>query len=365
MKNKEFSNTAFMKTNSYEEFQSLFIKYFESYNCFSFHNNLLQFIAEKEYFHIFEFLFKNGLLFDSQDKKTLSSFYYKYHSNTYSQYFKYDTLSYITNYGYSVSPKHYPRKFEKHEQWLEKDILLQKYITFQTIKNSFFADEFEDFLVEKIKHSDALLNSINYFIQLNNEYNLRFIKKLLDNNLLTLDIESKIFIFKKEEYFTSVIKDIIDNPENFNFVISGLKQICTYHKEIPIHIFNYIMQNSNLNLALKLNQIAFSFGSLVLESKEYSYNSETDTEESYYTYDYSIVLNYLQSILNSKYLPELVSKRYFIFNKEFVNHTINQEQIQSLFDDHFELLMQHSHNFSDKLDHLQEKFKLALMINIF
>ena len=365
MKNKEFSNTAFMKTNSYEEFKSLFVKYFDSYDCFSFHHNLLQFIAEKDYFHIFEFLFKNGLLFNSHDKKTLPSFYYKYYSNIYSKYFKYDTLSYVTNYGHSIDPKHYPRELDNHEQWLESDILLQKYIIFQTIKNSFFASKFEDFLIEKIKHSDKLLNSINYFLGLNNQYNLRFIKKLLDNNLLVLNIENKIFIFKEKEYFTSVIKDIIDDPENFNFICTGIKDICTYYKKIPEHIFDYIMQHSNLNLALKINQIAFSYGSLVLKNKEYSYNSDTDIEEEYYTYDYSILLSYLNSIFNSKYLPELVSKRYFIFNKEFVNHTINQEQIQSLFDDHFELLMKYSHNFSYKLDHLHEKFKLALMINDF
>lgn len=365
MKNKEISNAVFMRTNSYEEFQSIFIKFFESYCCFSFNNNLLKFIAEKDYFKIFEFLFKNAFLFKCYEEKGLSYFYYKHSSNIYSQYFKYDTLSYITNYGNSVAPKHYPRKFDNIDQWLESDIILQKYIIFQTIQNSFFAKDLESFIIEKIKHSEEFTSSLYYFIKLSNNHNLRFIKLLLENNLLELALEDKIVIFKNKDYFFNIIQNDLNNPENLNSICLALKTICTEHTNIPDYIFDYIMKNCDLNLVLKLNQIAFSYGSLIIKNKEYSYNSKTDIEEEYYTYDYSIVLSYLSSILNSKYLPDLISKRYFIFNNEFVNHTVNQEQIQSLFEEHFELLMQQSHNFSDKLNHLQEKFKLSLMINTF
>lgn len=358
MPDKLIPNSVFFETNSYEEFQSIFIKYFESYQCFSFNKNLLKFIAEKNYFRIFEFLFKNGFLFESEkDGSTcvdlLTFFYYTYSSNDYSKYFKYDTLSYITGYNNIVTHQHLPKIINNQFDWSDSDILLQKYIIFQTIKNSFFAEQFENFLVEKIKYNTQLLNSIPYFIELNNKYNSRFIKKILDNNLLVLNIENKIFIFKDKEYFTDIVKDIIDDPKNFKFICTGLKKICIHFDYIPTHIFDYIMNNNNdLDLIFKLNHISFTEGCLLIKTK-------------YSTYDYSIVSSYLSSILNSKYLPELISKRYFIFNKEFVNRTINQEQIQSIFDDHFELLIQHAHNFSDKLDHLHEKFKLALMIHDF
>ena len=353
MQTKQISNSIFMKTNSYEEFQSIFIKYFESYQCFSFNKNLLKFIEEKNYFKIFEFLFNSGFLFNSEPENALFYFHNKNSKNNYAKYFKYGTLNYVINSGDSVAPKHYPRIFDNQEQWKESDIILQKYIIFQTIKSNHFSSTLENFIIEKIKLNTYLSSSIYYFIKISKNYNLRFIKSLQNHNLLKLSIEDQIFIFQQNDYFTDLMSDIIKDTDNFNSIYNALKKICVHSCHIPIHIFDYIMNNGDLNLVLKLNQISFSNGSLVLETKYY------------YTYDYSIVLSYLSSILNSKYLPELISKRYFIFNKEFVNHTINEEQIQSLFDDHFELLMQHSHNFSDKLDHLQEKFKLALMINTF
>lgn len=365
MINKQISNLVFMKTKSYKEFQSIFVKYYESSCCFLFNNNLLKFIAENNYFQIFEFLSHSGRLFDSQSEKHLTNFFRLHSDNQYSEYFKHGTLKYVMNYSNLSITKTYPLTFENKKQWLNDDLIFQKYIVFQTINNEKFSTHLEEFIIEKIKLSEDLSSCLYYFVKISKSYNLRFIKSLLDHNLLNLNIEEKIFIFQENQYFIDLMKNIIDNNDNFKSICIGLENICNNNKHIPIHIFDYIMNNGDLKLILKLNEITFSKGHIVKETIHYDYDRTINEEIEYIQYDYSILLSYLTTIFNSKYLSEIVSKRYFIFNKEFFNISINQKQIQFIFDQYIDFFSKNSYKFFDKLFHLEEKIQLKINLNHF
>lgn len=370
MKKNTFKNSInklIYRSSSYEELQSNILKFFQQEDVFLFNDELVQFILDKNYEDIFKFLTDEGCL------------YYVAISKTIKKNPKYSLIvdTYLNNKSIDFVLKPFTQiKLEniKKDDFLKMSILEQKNIIFLISKSYFLKTDksLNDFIIKVIafiSSNNYLLNFVKFLIlenkniKLYSQYtktysiNEHFLEMLINKNLLSNIPLSTLLILSQEYKNCASLLISRSTEKQHDEIILAMHEIYKQKKQVKNYIFKEIVCLNNEKLILNACKVVFNI----------KYNIYFRDKYSSINYD-CCIQSYLDILFyNSTDLPEeLISKRYFIFNKEFTHPYLNKERIEELFNLYWNnIFTRHIHKFLSQSAHLSEYSRCVVLINNF
>lgn len=357
-------NTKIRFSNSYSEIQTFLREYFQTNAIFTFRANILDFIIEKKYFDIFSFLFNEGFIYQFENEGVFNAFSKKVPSDS-KHLITNDTLEFVKDPYLSskIIPEFVDETNFNSLSYLSKKCFIADVLT--NIKK--IDDFFQRFLIREIQKDKQLILFINLFLtQTKRQLNYYFIKLLINNSILEdMSVESQLTYFDNESLCTSILKKYINNPESYDSIFNGFKNLVSEKKNISTYYLSFILENAPTDFVLKFNRILFDRKhKLVNITSSYYYTDED--EYPYDVEDYSLLEEYLDVLLNNDFNEDLISKRFFIFNTEFSHKDISRDLVYELFHKNIHIIKEkHYQKFSNKIEHLREEFKVFFLMENF
>ncbi len=361
---KNYVNKLIYSSSSYEDLKSNILIFFQQEDVFLFHDELVQFILDNNYHDIFKFLTEKGCLYYVAISKTIknnpkSSELIKTYLNNKSMDFVFQPFN--------------KTKLEniQRDDFLKMSILEQKNIIYSISKYYFLETDKSLYdlittVINFISCNNYLLNFVKFLIlenkniqsysQCTQKYPINgyFLEKLIENKLL-LNVPLSTLLILSQGYKNPVYLLISNSTEQqHDEIILGLHEIYKQKKQVKNYIFKEIIYLNNHKLIVQACQVVFNV----------KYNIYFGNKNNNINFD-CCIMSYITLLMFN--LPEeLISKRYFIFNKEFTHPHLNKERIQELFEYYRDnILTKNLDKFLKQSAHLAEYFRCVVLINNF
>ncbi len=362
---KNHINKLIYSSSSYEELKSNILKFFQQKDVFLFNDELVQFILDKNYEDIFKFLTDEGCLYYVAISKTIKNNpKYSYIIDTYLNNKSIEFV--LTSFTKTKLQNIQRDDFLKMSVLEQKNIIysISKYYSLKSIH-----EPLNDLIITVIGFISCnhyLLNFVKFLIlenkniksysQHNRSYSIEenFLEALINKKLLSDIPLSTLLILC--EYYKNCIHLLISNSTEIehNEIVFAMHEIYKNKRQVKNYIFKEIVNLNNEKLILNACKVVFNTKyNIYFKNKYCSINPDC------------CISSYLKILFNN--LPEeLISKRYFIFNKEFTHPYLNKEQTEELFNLYRnDILTRNLNKFLSKAAHLSEYSRCVVLINNF